>query len=131
MKPYIIKKSEETPAIILNPRKEVFQFVATSWPENALGFYAPILDWFKEYFDHPNEKTVVEFRFDYFNTSSAKQIAKVLTLLKEQSEKHNVKIKWFFEIDDMDMKNAGKRYGTLLNMDFELIEKSKKSYPQL
>jgi hypothetical protein len=125
MKPFIRKKTEETPAIIFNPAKQVFQLVATSWPENALGFYSPIMDWLREYFQDPNEITVIQFRFDYFNTSSAKQIAKLLTLLKEQSEKHHVVIKWFFDPEDIDMKNAGKRYGTLLNMEFELIEKTK------
>lgn len=126
MEPLIRKKTEETPAIIFNPNKNVFQLVATSWPENALGFYAPILDWLREYFENPNELSVIEFRLDYFNTSSAKQIAKVLTLLKEKSAKSNIKIKWFYDPEDIDMKNAGKRYSTLLNLEFELIEKKKR-----
>lgn len=126
LKPFIKKKTEETPAIIFNPGKNVFQLVATSWPENALGFYTPIMNWLREYFKSPNDTTVFEFRLDYFNTSSAKQIAKLLALLKECSLKFDIKIRWFFDVEDVDMKNAGKRYGTLLNMEFELIEKTKK-----
>jgi len=56
MKPFIKKKTEETPAIILNPAKSIFQLVATSWPENALGFYTPIMEWLREYFQNfPNQ----------------------------------------------------------------------------
>jgi len=125
MEPFIKKKTEETPAIIFNPSKGVFQLVATSWPENALGFYTPIMDWLREYFKEPNQFTIFEFRLDYFNTSSAKQIAKLLTLLKEHSEKHQVTIKWFYDEEDVDMKNAGRRYGALLNMSFDIQQKRK------
>jgi len=123
MERFIKKKTEETPAIIFNPGKDKFQLVATSWPENALKFYTPIMDWLREYFKAPNLVTIFEFRLDYFNTSSAKQIAKLLVLLKEESEKHDIKIKWFYDWEDMDMKNAGIRYAALTNIKFEFIEK--------
>ncbi len=123
MEKFILKKTEETPAVILNPGKNVFQIVATSWPENALKFYAPILEWFANYFKAPNNMTVVEFRLDYFNTSSSKQIAKILSLLKEQSEKHAIKIRWFYDPEDTDMKNAGVRYAQMLNFEFEFKER--------
>jgi len=125
MERFIKKKTEETPAIIFNPAKEKFQLVATSWPENALKFYTPIMEWLREYFQTPNSNTIFEFRLEYFNTSSAKQIAKLLVLLKEQSAKHNVIIRWYYEAEDTDMKNAGIRYSALINLKFELIEKKK------
>ncbi len=124
MQSLIIKKTEETPAIILNPVKGVFQFVATSWPENAQNFYTPVLDWISGYFGNsPLKETIFQFRFSYFNTASAKQIAKVLSLIKDFSSDNNVKIKWFFEKDDYDMEKEGRRFSAILDLDFELIEK--------
>ena len=120
----IIKKTEETPAVILNPTKEKFQIVATSWPENAIKFYQPVFNWLEKYFNNqPLNKTIFEFRLNYFNTSSAKQIAKLLSFLKEKSKKHNIHIQWYYEKDDIDMLNESKRYSSLLNMKFETIEK--------
>ena len=121
----IIKKTEETPAIILNPTKEKFQIVATSWPENAAKFYQPVFNWLEKYFNNqPLDKTIFEFRLIYFNTSSAKQIAKLLSFFKEKSKTHNIHIQWYYEKDDIDMLNESKRYSSLLNMKFETIEKN-------
>ncbi|MBN2892775.1 MAG: DUF1987 domain-containing protein [Bacteroidales bacterium] len=124
MQSLIIKKTEETPAIILNPEKKVFQFVATSWPENAKLFYEPVLKWIDDYFKNsPLDESVFQFRYGYFNTSSAKQIAKILSLLKEHSSKHSVKIQWFFEKDDFDMEKEGRRFEAILKLDFDFVEK--------
>lgn len=124
MQQLIIKKTGETPAIILNPQKKVFQFVATSWPENAKTFYEPIFNWINEYFSNtPLEESVFQFRYSYFNTASAKQIAKLLTLLKKHSENHNIKIHWYSEKDDYDMEKEGRRFSAILKFDFDFFEK--------
>lgn len=124
MQQLIIKKTEETPAIILNPKKKAFQFVATSWPENAKQFYEPIIEWISAYFaNSPLDESIFQFRYSYFNTSSAKQIAKILTLLKELSGKKNIRVQWFYEKDDFDMKKEGKRFSSILKFDFEFVEK--------
>ena len=124
MQQLIIKKTEETPAIILNPKKKVFQFVATSWPENAKTFYEPIFDWINEYFaNSPLEESIFQFRYSYFNTASAKQIAKMLTLLKKKSENFNIKIHWYSEKDDYDMEKEGRRFSAILKFDFDFFEK--------
>ena len=124
MQQLIIKKTEETPAIILNPNKKAFQFVATSWPENAKNFYEPIIEWINAYFEQtPLDETIFQFRYTYFNTASAKQIAKILTLLKHYSEKFNIVVQWFYEEDDYDMKREGKRFSAILNFKFEYIER--------
>ncbi len=119
----IIKKTEETPAIILNPSKGVFQIVGRSWSENAITFYEPIFAWFKKYFDNsPLDITNIEFRFEYLNTSTSKQIAVLISEFKKKSQKHKINIRWFYEEDDDDMKKEGKRYSSLLQMNFEFIE---------
>jgi len=123
----IIKKTEETPAIILNSNKGVFQIVGTSWSENAMTFYAPIFAWFEKYFENsPLDVTNIEFRFEYFNTSTSKQIARLISDFKEKSKVYKIKIRWFYEEDDDDMKKEGERYASLLNMQFEFIETKSK-----
>ncbi len=123
----ILKKTEETPAIILNKEKGVFQIVGTSWSENAMIFYKPILDWFKEYFDgSPLDVTNIEFRFEYFNTSTSKQLAILISMLKEKSKDNKINIKWFYEYEDEDMRAEGERYSVLLKMNFEFIEMKEK-----
>ncbi len=122
MDPIIISKTEETPRINLDAEKNIFQFSDTSWPEDANKFYQPVLDWFEEYFKKPNPQTVIEFNLEYFNTASAKQIARLLTIIEKYSVDNDVTVKWYYHADDSDMEKAGSRYAKLLKIKFELIE---------
>ncbi len=119
----IIRKTKETPAITLNPDKEIFEFSGDSWCLDAVSFYRDIINWFAYYFKSKAlETTTVEFKFGYINTSSAKQVAVIIDMLKEEMKRHNIVIKWFYEEGDSDMREEGKRYADLLQIDFEFIE---------
>lgn len=125
MQKLVIKKTEDTPAVIFIPENNIFQIVATSWPENASQFYKPVLQWIQKYFNNsPLKETIFQFRLEYINSASSKQIAKILKLLKDFSSDNNkIKIKWYYEKGDFDMRKEGKRFGMILNLDIELIEK--------
>ena len=123
MKPLIIRKTEKTPGVVLNKDTGKFIISQTSWPENAREFYKPIIEWLENYFKNtPLDETVFQIRITYMNTSSSKQIAKILALLKKYSSQCNIKIKWFYEKGDIDMKNDALRFAKLLNLEIEIIE---------
>jgi hypothetical protein len=117
-----IEKTSDTPNVILDSTNNLFEFSYRSLPENAIDFYNPILDWIEEYSKNPNNETVVDFKLEYFNTASAKQIAKVLLKLLEISKKAKVKINWYYDKNDTDMLASGQRYSKLINLEFEFIE---------
>ena len=71
----IIESKEDTPKVVLDSANKVFQISARSLPENAIGFYEPVLKWLNDYSAEPLELTVFDFTLEYFNTASAKQIA--------------------------------------------------------
>ncbi len=119
----VIKKTEKTPGVVLNKETGKFIISQTSWPENAKEFYEPIIKWLENYFENnPLDETVFQIRLTYMNTSSSKQIAKILALLKKYSSKYNIKIQWYYEKGDIDMKNDAIRFATLLNLKMEIIE---------
>ncbi len=123
MEALVIKKTEKTPGVVLNKETGKFIISQTSWPENAKEFYEPIIKWLENYFENnPLDETVFQIRLTYMNTSSSKQIAKILALLKKYSSKHNIKIQWYYEKGDIDMKNDAIRFATLLNLKIEIIE---------
>ncbi len=122
-KTLIIRKAKDTPSIILNPDKKIFEFKGDSWCLDAVDYYRRVISWFNYYFDnHALELTEIEFKFGYINTSSAKQIAVIIDMLKEKMNKHKIIIRWFYEEGDCDMLEEGQRYADLLQMDFEFIE---------
>lgn len=122
MEPLIIEKSEDTPGIVFNAQEGIFAITDRSWPENAIEFYKPIFDWLKQYLQAPNEETVFEFHLEYFNTASAKQIAKLLLLLERYSHATDVTIRWHYDKEDIDMLTSGSRYAKLLNINYEFVE---------
>ncbi len=74
------------------------------------------------YIKNPNEKTEIDFYLEYFNTSTAKQIAKLLIFFEKLSSKSKVLVRWHYDKDDIDMFDSGARYSKLININFEFIE---------
>lgn len=117
-----ILAQEDTPSVILDKENEIFEIGHRSLPENAIAFYDPILNWLNEYKNNPLPKTVFNFKLEYFNTASAKQLAKILLLLQEIAQQHDVLIRWHYLKDDTDMHASGIRFSKLLKVAFEFIE---------
>ncbi len=124
LSPIEISRTQETPAVTLNKQEGIFEFSDTSWPEDAKKFYEPILAWFEDYFDNPNVDTVVEFRMNYFNTASAKQIAKILSLLQSNMSASDITVNWYYDPDDSDMQKAGKRFQQTLGLRINVLTSS-------
>lgn len=122
MNDLIIEATEETPRIFFKQDENIFIISERSLPENAVEFYTPIFEWLEQYRTKPNTITIFDFKLDYFNTASAKQITKLLLLLEGISKTSQVKIRWFFKKGDLDMESSGLRYDKLIDMKFELIE---------
>ena len=121
MNPLIIEPTDETPKVVLDPANNVFEFVGKSLPEDVTTFYNPVLKWFDEYGNSPNAAARVDFKLIYFNTASSKLILDILFKLEELTEKGvNIGVNWHYQSDDEDMKEAGKEYGELVSVDFEL-----------
>lgn len=123
MESLYIKSTEETPEIILDTTKNIYSISHRSLPENAIGFYAPVFEWIDAFIANP---TVSEMEFifnlEYFNTASAKQIAKILLMLEKLSENIDVLVVWQYKKDDIDMMSSGVRFSKLLNIEFQLKE---------
>lgn len=111
-----------TPYIMFDAEKGKIELSGRSIPENSLDFYQPVYDWLDEYVNNPNEKTVVDVKLDYFNTSSSKCILDILKKIDKLDDKgYDVLIKWYYDENDEDMMEAGEDYGDLLEAPFELI----------
>lgn len=118
-----LEATEDTPRVILDKAKNTFTFEGRSLPEDVNSFFQPILDWFEDYRNTPNNDTIVNFKMDYFNTASSKKILDLLMKLEEINENGNeVKIKWYYQEDDEDMEEAGEEFGEMVDIPIELIK---------
>ncbi len=123
MNPLIIESTDTTLQVNLNKSTGVFEFSGRSRPEDIVRFFKPIFDWFKEYESDPNPETVVTFKMDYFNSSSAKVLLRFLVFIEDMFNKGiNIRIKWCYVVNDDDMLETGEDYSTLIKVPFEFEE---------
>ncbi len=103
MQKLIIPPAKATFGINFDPARNVFEISGNSFPPNAMEFYEPIIDWVKDYLTlDVKDPITIDFKVNYYNTSSSKYIFKILELFHEHNlETQNVKINWYsYDIED-------------------------------
>lgn len=132
MEQLIIKATEYTPEIILDPHENKFQFKGISRPENAITFYTSVYNWFADY--ESSLKKIVyagdskfditcDFYFTYFNSSSSKMLYSILEILKGIKKLgFGLTINWFYDTGDDQMKEDGEELSDANELKFNLVE---------
>lgn len=115
-----LEGTEDTPRVLLDPGKNIFEISGRSLPEDCAQFYGPILKWLDAYIGTPNANTIFEVKLEYFNTASSKMILDVLTRMEKLKESgKQVTIQWYSHDDDEDMQEAGEEFAELVEVPFE------------
>ncbi|MBR0597404.1 DUF1987 domain-containing protein [Sinanaerobacter chloroacetimidivorans] len=84
MEDLIIEKTQSTPFIHFSQSTNILTLHGESFPENSAKFYAPVLEWLKEFMASPEtRKATLEFEIIYFNSSSSKVFMTMFDLLQE------------------------------------------------
>lgn len=122
MQALIIEGQDDTPQVILDKEKNIFELSGKSLPEDVMKFYQPIYDWLKEYVANPNEETVIKLKIDYFNSASHKAINYMLEILSEIKKKEKkIIVKWHYLTEDEDMLETGHDFEDLTGLKFDYI----------
>ena len=122
MESFFVDATDDTPKVSLNGDTGIFLIAERSLPENAFEFYQPVIKWLNEYAENPKEETNVNFKLDYFTTSSAKQIIKIFLCLEEINSQSKVIVNWYYKKEDVDMYSIGLKYSKLVNVKFNILE---------
>ncbi|MCG8573487.1 MAG: DUF1987 domain-containing protein [Flavobacteriales bacterium] len=118
-----IPATANTPAIILNKDEGIIDVRGLSIPENTREFYYHFNRWLTEYSFHPAKRTQVTIALQYMNSSSSVVITRLIMLLDEMiGIKSEVRVKWFYERDDIEMKEQGEYYRLIMKIPIDLVE---------
>ncbi len=121
LKKFIIEAQNELPGIILDPQKNEFLIYGRILPEDGVKFFAPVLAWLAKYIKAPNEKTEFYFRLDYYNSSTARMLTKIIVELEQLQEKGKaVKVIWEYFVEDEIMKERGEELKSISFLPFVL-----------
>ena len=119
MENLLIKKSGEFPEVEFDREKGELKMSGTSFMEDAVSFYAPVMEWLDAYKLNPHDSTVFTFSLEYMNTSSSKFLLDIFHILNEIHQRtQSVKVIWRYFEDDEDMEETGKQYEELFNIPF-------------
>lgn len=115
-----IKGTSQYPEVLLDKKKGLLSFSGNSLPEDAKGFFDPIMSWIDDYIIEPNDETTVSFKMTYYNTPSSKIIFQILKKF-EKAHQNGLKVKalWMSPDDDPDMRDAGVDYSENVKIPFE------------
>jgi hypothetical protein len=118
-----IEGSAKTPSVNFDGQVGILEMRGRSIPENSIEFFQPLMDWIDAYGVEPIEKTRVDMKLEYFNTSSSKCILDLFKRLEKiNNGQSQVLINWFYETDDEDMQEAGEDYAAIVDLKFEIQE---------
>jgi hypothetical protein len=113
---------EDTPKVVLDKEKNIFELSGKSLPEDVIKFYEPIYQWLKEYVASPNDETIMKLKIDYFNSASHKAINYMLEILSDiEKTGKKVSVKWHYLTEDEDMLETGHDFAELTGLHFDYI----------
>ena len=120
-----IQARERTPEVDFRFEEQRFSLRGESYPEDAPGFFGPLLRALGEHCSSVHEGEVVfEIALTYFNTSSAKFLMNLFQALEDHGKAGaKVRIVWHHHADDEMMSEFGRDFSEdLRHVRFELHE---------
>lgn len=115
--------THQRPTVVIDIEKGFFELSGSSIPENPMEVFNPIFDHLNRYLEDPKPLTELNFRLDYFNTSTSKLMLDMIhkmEILKDK-EGFEVNIRWFYRENDDDMMEIGEDFANLCRLDIEII----------
>ena len=120
MDPIILEGTPTTPNVVIDPVNNKFEISGESRPENTAKFYTPIVTWFDGYRSvlyfqknsfGKSKKVTIDFKLEYFNSTSAKFILDIFYQLEKIfKEGYDAEIVWHYDERDTDMKESGEEF---------------------
>ena len=119
-----IEATTFTPEISFDIETNTLSFLKVSKPANAIEFYKPVFE-FIDHFEKSKVKSkvikelIIDFKFDYFNTATAKIIYELLKKFKNiQEQGMKITINWYYYLEDEDLLEEGEIMSEAIDIPF-------------
>ena len=115
-----IQGAEDTPNVVLDQEKNLFEISGRSLPEDVVTFYKPVMQWLDELENSPIDGMKFDVRLDYFNTASSKILLDIFLKLDEiHGAGVDIRVRWYYS--ELDLAEAGEEYSELVEIPFDVI----------
>jgi Domain of unknown function (DUF1987). len=116
MEPIRIKATSDTPKVECSPDGSI-TLAGKSLTEDPLAFFKPIIEWVSN-IDTP--VITIHIQLEYMNTACSKEIYNLLNAAKENKNKQQFIVNWFYEASDEDSLEIGQEFESMLEIPFNI-----------
>jgi hypothetical protein len=117
-----IQDSPYYPEVNFDASTGVCEIRGESYMEEAYKFYTPLLNWLREYALNEGNSVTLNIKLTYFNTNSSRLLLDMFDILKKSVDNgHKVRINWYFETDDPDIKDEVEDFEIETGLSINLI----------
>ncbi len=118
-----IEGKDDTPQVKVDVLNGKIEISGKSLPEDAKGFYDPILRLVNGFYNLSIPTIEVDFKYKYFNTASSKMILEILRALdKSRQNGKEIIVNWYYKEEDDDLRDEGTYFSEIMKMPFNYIE---------
>ncbi len=111
------------PEVFFNAETGICEISGESYMEEAYKFYLPLINWIKEFVLNEKKPLELNIKLIYFNTSSSRLILDILDILKKfRDDGNEIKVIWYFDPEDPDVKDEVEDFEIESGMDIKLVE---------
>jgi len=123
MERLLIGATQKSPLVHMDAEKGLIEIKGRSTPEDTDMVFRPIIKWIDEYVKTPKEKTIVNFHFEYFNSSTTKALMRFVNklVLLDKEEAFELEVNWLYF--DEDMLEYGQDFEELSGLSFNFVER--------
>jgi|WetSurMetagenome_2_1015567.scaffolds.fasta_scaffold807304_1 hypothetical protein len=116
-----ITEIREFPGITVRERLKKVEITGYSRMTNTAEYYEDLLKILENHFHTFKKTLIIDFRFEYINTSSTKWLFQMLTSFQELvANKGLIEINWYYEEDDETIFETGEILSSVLKIPFHL-----------
>ena len=124
MENLLIEKTKNTLGVSFDVTTGEFKMSGSSFPENALNFFTPVISWAQNFMLEKTEKVKATFDFEYLNSSSIKFISDIIDKLQFYTKSGGeVEMNWYYDEDDDDMLEMGEEFKEDVDFTFNFLAK--------
>lgn len=129
-KPHLfIPMTRISPLIDINTTDGIVEITGRSVPEDAIGFYKPILEMFNSASWRCNKITFI-IQLEYIGTQSTRMLFRLLQMadVLHNRKSINASVLWYCEEEDEGLIQDAEDFKDLLNAPFEIVILNAKEY---
>ena len=116
----IIKPTDKSLAVEIS--HGTLNFTGRSILTDPKIFFDPVDSWVTRYLKEPAQETVINIRLEYIDTASTQALYQILRQLNTVRKTGlSVKLNWYIEDEDPEMKELGEMIEQRLGMEFQYI----------